>query len=169
MTEEEKKINRRQMRQLKKDGVECLKEWNTTRKLYSQVCLLAVVINLLQRRIEHRMLHLHGQMFHQKQKMLFGRALKLIQDAGKVLDELEIISSGMGWHGDDDFVKMNTILNSEAYAVIRLLLNWQNCVSMKDSEFVDKLEDDLNAISKGHNRQFSKKLIDTFKLEEEKK
>lgn len=161
---DKKKEERKAMKELKDAGALNLREWNTTRKLYSQLCLLAVATNLLLSRVEKRMTQLHGVQFKQKQKQLFNRAVGYIQDGAKVLDEIEDMSSRLGWKGDEDFVHLNTILNSEGYSVLRFLFHWQNVTSIGGDETIQELENQMTDMTKGTQRKFSKKLIDTFKL-----
>lgn len=152
---------------LTKKDLNHVEEWEQTRRLYSQLYLLSTMQNLLLARLEPRFRR-HGMVLKQKSKYNFNRAHKLIQEAAKLLDDSEMEGSGMGKKGDDDFFQLNTCLNREGYFHLRCHLAIQNAgryLSDKDCELII---DYLNGLTTGKKRFFPKKMIDTYKLEEDK-
>jgi len=152
--------------QATKEDVAHFEEWDTTRRLYSQLCLLGTMQYLLMLRMQKRF-EMHRLHMAHEQKQLITRTMDLLGKAAKNLELQDYMASGLGKGGEKDFIKMNTTLAREGYEGIRLLLNWQNATRHGLTP-VDEIEKSLNGLSTGHKRWFTKKLIDTFRLEEDK-
>lgn len=152
--------------QATKEDVAHFEEWETTRRMYSQLCLLGTMQYLLLLRLQPRFAMHRLHMTHE-QKQLITRTMDLLGKAAKNLELQDYMASGLGKGGEQDFVKMNTTLAREGYEGIRLLLNWQNATRHGLTP-VEEIEKYINGLSTGHKRWFTKKLIDTFRLQEDK-
>lgn len=141
-------------------------EWEQTRNLYSQLCILSTAQLLLLTRLEKRM-QMHGLYMKQKQKLLIGRAAKCISDSKTWMEQMDEFASTLGKGGMDDFCKMNTALSVEGYDFLRLIMYWQNA-TRNGANDPNEIEKYMNGLSTGKKRYFTKKLIDTFRLEEDK-
>lgn len=155
------------MEKVTEKDVAHFEEWETTRRLYTQLCLLGTVQLLLLNKLLPRFA-MHRLCMSQEQKQMMTRANKHLSDAAKLLELQDYMASGLGKDGVKDFFKTNTLLANEGYQVILLLLMWQNATRHKLNG-VDDIEKYMNGLSTGHERYFTKKLIDTFRLEENKK
>lgn len=159
---------------MKKDGTPETKadirqpnEWERTRHLYSQLYLTSTMQNLLLQRIEPRFA-MHGMELKQKQKYQFKQAYEHLKAASRLLMESETDGSQMGWKKQDDFFRLNDALNREAYFCIRVMLSTENAIRYLEWDEAEKIVDMINALTTGKTRTFPKKMIDGFKLEEDK-
>lgn len=152
---------------LTKKDLNHVEEWEQTRVLYSQLYLLSTMQNLLLARLEPRFAR-HGVTLQQTAKYKFNQALRMIQQAAKLIDASEMEGSAMGRNGMDEFVSLNTCLNREGYFMLRCMLAIQNAGKYLTDKDCELIVDYLNGLTTGKKRFFPKKMIDTFKLEEDK-
>lgn len=152
--------------QATKDDVAHFEEWETTRRMYSQLCLLGTMQYLLMLRLQKRF-EMHRLHMTHEQKQMITRTIAYLSEAAKLLGLQDYMASGLGKGGEKDFIKMNTTLAREGYEGIRLLLNWQNA-TRHGANNPKEIEKYLNGLSTGKKRYFTKKLIDTFHLQEDK-
>jgi len=142
------------------NAIQHREEWEMTRRMYSLLCTLASMTLLLMERLEKRMA-MHGLYFKHETKYKYNRACENIKAARKLMDEIDEMN---GYLGRIDYARFWTLIRKEGYQNLRVMMMWNNATWKASEEQIAEMESDLNKLSTGKPRMFSKKMIDTFKL-----
>ena len=142
-------------------------EWNATQYLYSTLFILNTAQWILLERVLKRF-DKHHMAFSHDMKHKMSMAHKCLDDARKWLEAIETRSSCLGKNGEEQFVETNTSYNYDAMLALRVIMATMNAAHyMRGGE--QAIVDGLNQLTTGKKRWFPKKLIDTFRLQEDKK